>query len=240
MCLILFSWQPNDEYQLIVAANRDEFYQRPSDKARFWPDNPDVLAGRDLQAGGTWLGLTRTGRFAAVTNFAEDPPDPLPPLSRGNLTGQFLTSNQHALSYLHEIDQRAMQYRGFNLLLGHSDALYYYSNHQQQIKSLDPGCYGLSNQYLDCTWPKVVDGRDQLTAMTKAGFTTERLFQLLLDKGREDEPWSAKFIQSPDYGTRAATVLTVKTNGDVFFAERLFSATGNVCPGAEFTFHISS
>jgi len=238
MCLILFSWQPNAEYQLVLAANRDEFYMRPSDTARFWADNPDILAGRDLQAGGTWLGITRQGRFATVTNFRETPADPLPPRSRGDLTSNFLTSHDATESYLKEIDQRAAEYRGFNLLLGQADNLYYYSNRQRQIQLLRPGSYGLSNQLLDCDWPKVMDGREQLAAMVDSSFTIEQLFQLLLDTGHPDEPWSSKFIQTLEYGTCAATVLMVKRNGDVFFEERVFDAGNTSFPATRYEFQI--
>jgi uncharacterized protein with NRDE domain len=240
MCLVLFSWQPNAEYQLVVAANRDEFYNRPSDIARFWSDHPDILAGRDLQAGGTWLGITREGRFATVTNFRETPADPLPPRSRGDLTSNFLHSHDVTESYLKEIDQRAAEYRGFNLLLGQANSLHYYSNRQRQIQSLPPGCYGLSNQLLDCDWPKVIDGREQLASILKTSFTTEQLFQLLLDTGQPDEPWSAKFIQTLEYGTCAATVLIVKRNGDVLFEERVFDASNTILPATRYEFRLAS
>lgn len=239
MCLILFSWRPNDEYQLVVAANRDEFYKRPSDKARFWQDQPDILAGRDLQAGGTWLGITRGGRFATVTNFRETPADPIPPRSRGDLTSNFLNSHAATETYLREIDQRAVEYRGFNLLLGQTDSLYYYSNRQRQIKSLQPGTYGLSNQLLDCDWPKVIDGREQLANIVKTPFTPEQIFQLLLDTGQPDEPWSAKFIKTLEYGTCAATVLIVKRNGEVFFEERLFDASDTAYPPTHYEFRLT-
>jgi uncharacterized protein with NRDE domain len=238
MCLILFSWQPDAEYQLVVAANRDEFYDRPSDKAHFWSDKPHILAGRDLQAGGTWLGVTREGRFATVTNFRETPADPLPPRSRGDLTSNFLSSHDAAESYLKEIDQRADEYRGFNLLLGQANNLYYYSNRQRQIQLLPPGNYGLSNQLLDCDWPKVIDGREQLASIVRTSFTTEQLFQLLLDRGQPNEPWSAKFIQTLEYGTCAATVLIIKRNGDVIFEERTFDAGDTAFPASRYAFRL--
>ena len=240
MCLVLFSWQPNAEYQLVVAANRDEFYNRPSDIARFWPAPPDILAGRDLQAGGTWLGITREGRFATVTNFRETPADPLPPRSRGDLTSNFLSSHEPTEIYLQQIDQRATEYRGFNLLLGQANNLHYYSNRQRQIQSLPPGSYGLSNQLLDCDWPKVIDGREQLASLVKTSFTTEQLFQLLLDTGQPDEPWSAKFIQTLEYGTCASTVLIVKRNGEVLFEERVFDASDTVYPATRYAFRLAS
>jgi uncharacterized protein with NRDE domain len=240
MCLVLFSWQPNAEYQLVVAANRDEFYSRPSDNARFWPDQPDILAGKDRQAGGTWLGITRQGRFATVTNFRETPADPLPPRSRGDLTSNFLGSHVATESYLKEIDQRATEYRGFNLLLGQADSLHYYSNQQRKIQLLQPGSYGLSNQLLDCDWPKVIEGRKQLASMMNTSFTSEQLFQLLLDTGQPDEPWSAKFIQTLEYGTCASTVLMVKRNGNVLFEERVFDASNTAFPATRYEFQIAA
>ena len=239
MCLVLFSRCPNDEYQLVVAANRDEFYARPSDNAKFWTDQPAILGGKDLQAGGTWLGITANGRFATVTNFRETPPEPMPPRSRGDLTSNFLTSNEPAADYLQAIDHRANEYRGFNLLLGDPDSLHYYSNRERKIKPLQPGTYGLSNQLLDCDWPKVVRGRNQLATMVNNGFDSEQLFQLMSDRGELDEPWSSKFIHTMEYGTRATTILTIKHTGEVCFEERLFDTKGTIQPASHYEFKLN-
>ena len=139
MCLILFAVSPNDRHHLVIAANRDEQHARPTQSAGFWQDDSNILGGRDLQAGGTWLGVTRAGRFAAVTNFAEVPPDPLPPRSRGELTSQFLMGSMDCESYLHQVDEVADEYRGFNLLISDGRQVYYYGNRSRQIRSLSPG-----------------------------------------------------------------------------------------------------
>jgi len=158
MCLILFSVSQGDD-DLIVAANRDEFHSRPTLTANYWEQDPNVLGGIDLEAGGTWLGLTRTGRFAAVTNFAEQANIPIPPRSRGALTSEFLRGNTDPETYLHEVDQHADQYKGFNLIVSSGGSTWYYGNRDHDIRQLSPGVYGLSNQLLDCNWPKVVSAR---------------------------------------------------------------------------------
>jgi uncharacterized protein with NRDE domain len=240
MCLILFAWQPNEAYQLVVAANRDEFYQRPSDRAAFWQDNPDLLAGRDLLAGGTWLGITRQGRFAAVTNFRETLADPVPPRSRGELTTDFLNDSSTAPTYLSAIHQKRTEYRGFNLLLGDQEHMTYYSNRQGRVVELSPGTYGLSNQLLDCDWEKVIHGRTQLEDLIREEIHTDTLFELLMDPGYHEHPWSAKFIHTLEYGTCASTVLLVKRDGSVIFEERTFGPAGVVLPHQCHDFNIQA
>lgn len=237
MCLILFGFQPNDQYKLVVAANRDEFYRRSSRVAGYWPEHPGLLAGKDLQMGGTWLGITRTGRFAAVTNFRETPAASLPPRSRGDLTLNFLRGEMTPREYLAEVDTRATEYKAFNLLVGDGDSLYYYCNRQAIVQRLEAGIYGLSNDLLDCNWPKVKSGREQLTRLLQSDYDEVALFNLLSERGSDDEPWSAKFIASPEYGTCAATVLTVDHSGRVSFREKNFSAQGQ--PTTQQDFHFS-
>ncbi len=228
MCLILFAIAPTPELDLVVAANRDEFYARPSSQADFW-SNADILAGRDLEAGGTWMGINRQGRFAAVTNYREDPPDPLPPRSRGDLPTGYLQGSIDAADYLKEIDHHHNQFRGFNLLLGENHQFHYYCNRHREIVTLGPGCHGLSNQVLDCDWPKVNNGRDQLASMVTNKLEVEPLFELLQAPGT-GEAYSNPFISSADYGTRASTVVIVRSNGEVYFEERQFYAHGEAGP----------
>lgn len=225
MCLILFAVLPDPDHRLVVAANRDEQYSRPSAQANWWPDFPHVLGGRDLEAGGTWLGISRTGRFAAVTNFREDPPDPLPPRSRGELTAGFLTGGMAAESFLRQVHENADEYRGFNLVLGDDTGFYYYSNRDRKIQPLPPGYYGLSNQLLDCDWPKVIRGRKQLSRLADAGFPPDELFGLLFCQG-DGAPFSQSFIATETYGTSASTVITVSATGSVYFEERSFRPWG--------------
>ena len=175
MCLILFAYGVRADAPLIVAANRDEFYARPATAAHRWHDTPTVLAGRDLQAGGTWLGVSATGRFAAVTNFSETPEGPLPPGSRGDLTADFLRGDAGALDYANTIDNR--RYRGFSLLLWDGAALVYASNRNSKPREMPKGVHGLANTHLDGTWPKVVRGTRMLADLLKSGLRHGRLDQ---------------------------------------------------------------
>jgi len=224
MCLILFAISPNDQDKLVVAANRDEQHQRPTLAANYWKADQNVLGGLDLQAGGTWLGLSRGGRFAAVTNYAELPPDPLPPRSRGALTSNFLQSDVDPQQYLQEVDQDADQYRGFNLILSSGGTTWYYSNRSREMKALEPGFYGLSNQLLDCNWPKVISARQDLISLSDSGFKTEGLFNLLAHKG-DGTDHSARFIIGEKYGTSVCTVVRL-TSEKHYFEERSFDQAG--------------
>ncbi|MBD3647546.1 MAG: NRDE family protein [Pseudomonadales bacterium] len=238
MCLILFGIRPNESYRLALAANRDEFYGRPSAQADFWSDHPDILGGRDLKMGGTWLGVSRSGRFAAVTNFRETPPDPVPPRSRGELTSDFLAGDVSCMDYLDSVDRLAEEYRGFNLVIGEGEHFYYYSNRRREILELESGYYGLSNQLLNCDWPKSIEGRKRLSRLADDDFEPEAMFRLLFDPGN-DEPFSASFLASPEYGTCASTVLTISREGDVYFEERNFEAGGKASGSNRFSFTLN-
>lgn len=235
MCLILFAYRTHPRYELVLAANRDEFYARPSAPMHFWEETPDLLAGRDLQAGGTWLGITRTGRFAAITNY-RDPGSVRPNApSRGHLVSDFLKGQQPAWNYLNRLVLRGKDYNGFNLLLRDSQGLYYYSNEDAEPRTLEAGIYGLSNHLLNTPWPKVERGRCGLTAvLEKAQPSRDSLLDLLADRTRaQDEElphtgvsleWertlSAMLIESPHYGTRSSTALTIENTGRVWLAEK--------------------
>lgn len=232
MCLILVAWRSHPEYPLVVAANRDEFYRRPTLPAAFWPDHPQVLAGRDLEAGGTWMGITRQGRFAALTNF-RDPARHKPEApSRGWLVADFLTGTQSIDAYLDGLDAAACN--GFNLLLGDGARLVAFSNISNARHELAPGLYGLSNALLDTPWPKVSSGKTALEAAVADLPGETGLWQLLRDDTTHPDgvlpqtgvplEWerllSAAFVLSPDYGTRSSTVLTVSAGGVVSFDEQ--------------------
>jgi uncharacterized protein with NRDE domain len=225
MCLILLAVRPDERQRLVVAANRDEQYARPTAQAAWWQDHPHILGGRDLEAGGTWLGVTRDGRFAAVTNFREDAPEPLPPRSRGELTAGFLIGNEPSRTYLAGVHERANEYRGFNLIVSDTSRCCYYSNREREIRELAPGFYGLSNQLLDCDWPKVIRGRRQLAKLAGSGFILADLFELLFCRG-DGEPFSQSFIATERYGTTASTVLRIGIGGEVYFEERNFRSMG--------------
>ncbi len=229
MCLILFAVRPNPVFRLVVAANRDEFYGRPASRADYWQDKPGILAGRDLQMGGTWLGLSTSGRFAAVTNFKEVPPEPVPPRSRGDLPADFLAASIGPEDYLLQIESRSTQYRGFNLIIDDGTYTYYYSNRQEGYLKLAPGYYGLSNQLLNCDWPKVSSGQkamaDLVSSQQEDRLLHESLFALLAETG-DGTPYSNSFITTAEYGTCASSVLTITQSGSVFFQEQGFTQGG--------------
>jgi len=239
MCLILIAYRASAQFELVVAANRDEFYARPTRIAEFWPDHPELLAGKDMEMDGTWLGITRHGRFAAVTNYRETPPDPLPPRSRGELTTGFLLGSMPAEQYLEELMPVADQYRGFNLLVGDTQSLHYFCNRDHAAQKLAPGIYGLSNHELDCTWPKVVEARATMTQIVADGCDEGALLALLAEPGDRDTPLSARFIASPNYGTRCSTLLKVAGSGEVTFRERNFAAEGVPAEERFFQFALS-
>lgn len=237
MCLILLAWQVHPRIPLAVCANRDEFFARPTAVADFWTDCPQILAGRDLQAGGTWLGASLDGRFAAITNY-RDPLAPEGPRSRGDLTREYLSGDLAPPDFLARI--RPSDYGGFNLFLADHQGLWYYSNRQQQIRQLPPGIYGLSNHLLDTPWPKLVAAKARFTEALEHLPDMEPQFDLLADDTRwPDEhlpdtgvplEWerllSAIFVKSPDYGTRASTVLTRDLEGTTTLVERSFGPGG--------------
>ena len=237
MCLILFAVNPNTRYRLIVAANRDELYARPAQNARFWDSHPDLLAGQDETMGGTWLGVNKKGAFAAVTNFMETPLDPLPPRSRGDLPTGFLAKDSDPKSYLDTVSSRGQAYKGFNLIVANHGNCGYYGNRAGAPRELSEGYYGLSNQTLDCGWPKVIDGRARLKEIIAAfDDPCEALFSLLLNQG-DDRKFSSSFIATDTYGTRATTVVLIGTDGEVVLEERNFGAHGNPLKTNRFQFN---
>jgi uncharacterized protein with NRDE domain len=242
MCLIVIANRQHPQYRLIIAVNRDEYYQRPTAAAAFWADCPGVLAGRDLQQMGAWLGITRTGRFAALTNY-RDPAAVLPSArSRGELVKNFLCGNKSASDYLRQVEQEGGCYNGFNLLVRDKSSLLYYSNRGGGIREIGSGVYGLSNHLLDTPWPKVLKAKAKMTEfVSQPGrqINCESLFAVLADARQapdEDLPdtgvgmeWeralSPIFIATPDYGTRSSTVILEDYNGRVRFIERTASAS---------------
>ena len=233
MCLILFAVQPDPDQHLIVAANRDEQHQRPSARAAFWDRH--ILGGRDLQAGGTWLGVNRNGRFAAVTNFAETPPEPIPPRSRGDLCSNFLRGSLDGKTYLESVHKEADQYRGFNLIISDGNGVFYYGNRDREIRQLTPGFYGLSNQLLDCHWPKVNSGRELLKQSAATNFDRQSLFEILSCKGSET-PFSARFILGETYGTRASTIVKIDSS-NIDFEERRFDNQARETDRSQYLLH---
>lgn len=237
MCLILFSYMKHPGYRLVLAANRDEFYERPSRPAGFWEEDENILGGKDLQAGGTWLGITKTGRFAAITNYRE--PEKFKPgaPSRGMLISDYLQGTSAPGDYLREVAVKSALYNGFNMIAGDPDSLCYFSNRNGGVRQIAPGIYGLSNHLLDTPWPKVVLGKRLLGSVLDGDIVPEKIFQVLRD-GRQPADgelprtgvtleWerilSSIFITSPIYGTRSSTLITIDCEGNVDFIEQVFN-----------------
>lgn len=239
MCLIVFAWQPESPTVLRLAANRDEFYARPCAALGEWQDAPGVFAGRDLQAGGTWLGVTAQGRFAALTNI-RDPEQKAGQRSRGALTADYLLGESSPPAYLDSIMRDAAEHAGFNLLVGDRHQLWHFNSQEGRPRQLPRGIYGMSNASLDTPWPKLVRARnalsdhiddeddallellanisqpaDHLLPDTGVGLATERLL-------------STAFIASEAYGTRASTVLNLGRDGRWNITERSFGPHGAV------------
>ena len=243
MCLLVLAWQSHPRYRLIAAANRDEFHDRPAAPLGWWPDAPGILAGRDLRGTGTWMGVARSGRFGVVTNFREFERPAADAPSRGDLVTGFLAGAQSPQDYLDDLRKRAPRYAGFNVLLGGPRSLHYYSNRDGlEAKPLARGVYGLSNQWLDSPWPKVLRTRQRLAGLLATdSVAPDSLFALLADRvpaGLDETPdtglppdWertlSAPFVVHERYGTRCSTVLLVEHGGQTTMCERRFDESGN-------------
>jgi uncharacterized protein with NRDE domain len=238
MCLLLIAKKVHPDYKLVICANRDEFYERPSMPANFWNDHPKVLAGKDLKAGGTWLGINREGKLAAITNFRGGLKERNNAPTRGMLTADYLISNQNPVDYLKQIIQKANDYNGFNLVVGGVDNLYYLSNREGTIRKLENEIYGLSDGVLDSNWPKVLESKAKFEEVIKKKFiSTEDLFDILSDRSTAEDQLlpntgidmiiektlSAVFIKTEKYGTRCSTVITVDRNNKTLFIERTFN-----------------
>lgn len=238
MCLILFAYRTHPEYRLILAANRDEFFARPTEPLAFWPDEPEILAGRDLQAGGTWFGISPDGRFAAVTNFREPQSNRPDALSRGKIPLDYLKSGLAPDTFCRTANTAWHNCNGFNLIAGDRQQLVYASNRTTEPRLLEPGLYGLSNHLLDTPWPKVARGKKRLQKLLAAmnPLDHEQIFSLLSDTwqppegvlpdtgiGQEWERLLAPiFISGREYGTRSSLVLTIRYNGEAQCSERTY------------------
>ena len=241
MCLLSFNWQPNSQTPLVMVANRDEFHHRPAKAADFWVDVPHMLAGIDLEAGGTWMGVTTDGYFAALTNVRKMPaPEKSPDqISRGALVKDFLAHRPDAQGYLQNIHKQAHLYEGFNLVLGNKQQCWFLSNRNDHgPQALAPGLYGLSNADLNTPWPKVEYAKSQL--QNWLDMQNAPLYSLLNRKETYPEhlqpntgigqPWetmlSAPFIVSQAYGTRVSTGLSI--GPEIHWQEASFDQTGTL------------
>src|ERR1700722_10114397 len=240
MCLILVVWRVHPEYPCVLAANRDEYHSRRAAPAQWWPDHPNILAGRDLQAGGTWLGMTRAGRFAALTNYRDPEHRNADAPSRGALLTSILQSDAsvaEGLTYLREV---GADYNGFNLIFSDGQRLGIYESVRGSGRELGPGIYGLSNHLLDTPWPKVQNAKSRLEAALLGLTDTAPLLELL----RDDRPasdallpqtgvsleWerllSSAFVRAPDYGTRCSTIIRIEREGRAYFDEWSWDSIG--------------
>lgn len=237
MCILFVAYRSHPDYPFIVAANRDEFYARPTKEAHFWEDEPFILAGRDLEKRGTWLGITKTGRFAALTNFRDPNQNHKNKRSRGHIVRNFLTEEATPYEFLLDLQQERNNYPGFNVLVADTESFYYYSNVENEIKKVPIGIHGLSNHLLNTPWPKVERGKQQLRSLVENNkVESDALFQLLADKKQAplkslpntglplemEKQVSSIFIETNHYGTRCSTVLTIDKYGTVTFQEVSF------------------
>jgi uncharacterized protein with NRDE domain len=237
MCLIFIALKNHPRYKLIVAANRDEFYDRKTAAASYWQDHPQILGGRDLHASGTWLGMTKTGRICMVTNF-RDPRNINPKApSRGKLVTDFLLDTSSGERYLTKLEGHAKKYNGFSLIAGTVDDLSYFSNYRDGVIILNSGLFGLSNHLLETPWPKVENGKNRIQSLLRSSAVkADELFDVLQDGALSSDEklpdtgvgleleraLSAAFIKTPGYGTRCSTVIMVDYSNQVSFTERVF------------------
>jgi len=242
MCLIALAWRTHPAYPLIVAANRDEYFRRPSAPADFWDDHRNVLAGRDLEAGGTWLGITLEGRFAALTNYRNPADKRTGVPSRGALVSDFLTGKAGPSAYVKEIGKAAASYNGFSLLVGDADSLWFVSNRGGGPQRVEPGVHGLSNHLLDTPWPKVERAKARLAKqLENPSFDAGAAFELLNDTERapnadlpstgvslelEERLSAIRILAAGGYGTRCSTALCFGKDGRVEFHERRYREDG--------------
>ncbi len=252
MCLVLIALGADEQAPLVIAANRDEFHARPAAPADWWADHRNILGGRDLQAGGTWLGVHRAGRFAVITNHAGARESHAKRPSRGHLVAGFLESNEAPVDYLRAITPE--DYAGFNLLVGDLHHLAYLSNRGGGLRELSAGIYGLSNATLDTPWEKVDRSKRRLQGLLEEGRANEtHLLQLLGDRDKgpvsevrhEHLPFAvahaltAPFIVTDDYGTRCSTIVRATADGHWHFQERRFDAAGRDAGDRRYSFRVA-
>lgn len=242
MCLIVFTYRQHPTFRLVLAANRDEFYSRPTQPAGFWNDRPEILAGRDLKSGGTWLGVSKKGRIAAITNYRDPISIRMDAPSRGHLVADFLSETCSGQTFFSRLRSEGRRYNGFNMIAGDGETLLYYSNINGQMIPLSRGLFGISNRFLDTPWPKVERGKALLAPLFEMEKPdAEGILKVLTDTRRppdDDLPntgvgleWerilSPIFIRSDVYGTRSSSVLLVRNDGDVVFTERTYNGRDN-------------
>ena len=238
MCLIAIAYHVHPSYPVVIAANRDEFFHRPTAPLHFWEKTPDLLAGRDLQGHGTWLGVTRNGKIAAVTNYRDPESLSATGLSRGSLVYDYLAGDWSPQSYMHRIQQHKDRYNGFNLLVGNDKHLWWYSNKNGGVYQLPPGVHVISNHLLNTEWPKAKKAKTGMQHLIagRGPLQPEDFLNLLFDQSRPPDDqlpdtgigltWermlSPIFISSDIYGTRSSSVILIDETRKLVFWERSF------------------
>lgn len=239
MCLIVLSNKVHPQYKLVIAANRDEFYDRPSRPAAFWNEEglKDMIAGKDLKAGGTWFGVNKNGNWAAITNYRNPNEMKIKAPSRGEIVRDFLADDIPPADFLSQLQKQASEYNGFNLLIGNSERIYNYNNINNSIIEVENGIHGLSNAFLNSNWPKTIRAKNKLSTIMESGnLDKESLFMLLKDEkqapenklpktglSRELEKMASPiFIKSENYGTRCSTILLIGYDNHYEFIERSY------------------
>lgn len=235
MCLVAFSWKNHSKFPLIIRANRDEFFKRPTQKIHLWESG--FYGGKDLKSGGTWLGVNPNGRWSLLTNYRDFNQSRKAEISRGKLVQNFLESTKHPFSFLEGIRANQEKYDGFNLLVSDADQLFYYSNFGENIEEVKPGVHGLSNGLLDEPWPKVELAKAQMKEKLESHLLPDDLFEILNSTSTfplETLPntgvskemeigLSPQFIRlGEDYGTVSSTLVLLDEFGKVTLKERTF------------------
>jgi len=244
MCLIVFAYRVHPEYPVVIAANRDEFYNRPTAVMGEWSDAPNILAGRDLKGGGTWMGIGRNGRMAALTNFREPDLQRTGAPTRGHLVSDFLKGRDSLNQYINKLSSTYKNYNGYSILLSENGQWVYYSNRSDGPQELTPGIHGLSNHFLNTPWPKVERSRRAMESLLTSDRPPDMKALLSIMQDRSIPPdealprtgvelaWErrlgAVFIHSAIYGTRSSTILVVARDGTTRICERSFDGQGQI------------
>jgi uncharacterized protein with NRDE domain len=254
MCLIIVAYKVHPEYPLLIAANRDESHQRPTRQAEYWVNEPSILAGHDLEEGGSWLGMNKYGRIAAVTNYRSGAKLKSSNTSRGLLVSEYLKYKKPSRSYLDSCLANLADFDAFNLLLGDVNGLYFLNSREKTYTQLQAGFYGISNGDFDSNWPKVKRAKQQIHDLLKADQldSHEAILTTLTDKYLPDDEslpdtgvgieWERAlapiFITAKDYGTRSSSVVSVNKNDKVRFTERSYDRFGDIENTRQFEFMI--
>ena len=254
MCLVVFAHNVHPKYRLILMANRDEFYDRPTAKAQWWSvDSVSILGGKDLKAGGTWMAIDKKGRIASVTNYRDPKRFQTTAATRGDLTIDFLKNKNSSLLHCQDLLKKSDSYNGFNLLLIEKESVYL-NNYEKKIKKINMGVYGLSNALLDSSWPKVKKSKKLFNDCIHGYFSPDDLFSIMQDKEifkdndlpltglplEKERAYSSICIRTPEYGTRSTTVIMIDYDHHVRFIEKTYPVGKQKGYTSSFSFIIES